>query len=242
MGAPGISVAIIDEGCDLAHEDLVYKTPGYDAYDGDNNPSPLPADGHGTSCAGVAGAKANNAKGGAGVAPKCKILPVRIAKGIGGGFWDTTSAKVADGIRKAVDRGADVLSNSYGVGPSSRRHQCVHVRADERTRRARLPDRGGDREQAIARRHLSGPSLADDQGFPRRRREQRVGPAQEQDEPRRRELVGLDLRAGGRRGRPRRAHLHHRHHGRGRLRRRELHPRLQRHVLGDAARRRGSWR
>ena len=119
MGAPGISVAIIDEGCDLGHEDLVYKTPGYDAYDGDNNPTPLPADGHGTSCAGVAGAKANNAKGGAGVAPKCKVLPVRIAKGIGGGFWDTTSAKVADGIRKAVDRGADVLSNSYGVGPSS---------------------------------------------------------------------------------------------------------------------------
>jgi len=119
LGSPGISVAIIDEGCDLAHEDLVYKTPGYDAYEGDNNPSPLPADGHGTSCAGVAGAKANNARGGAGVAPKCKLLPVRIAKGIGGGFWDTTSAKVADGIRKAVDRGADVLSNSYGVGPST---------------------------------------------------------------------------------------------------------------------------
>jgi thermitase len=119
MGTPGISVAIIDEGCDLAHEDLVYKTPGWDAYDVDNNPSPLPADGHGTSCAGIAGAKANNAKGGAGVAPKCKVFPVRIAKGIGGGFWDTTSAKVADGIRKAVDRGADVLSNSYGVGPSS---------------------------------------------------------------------------------------------------------------------------
>jgi len=119
MGTPGISVAIIDEGCDLTHEDLVYKTPGYDAYDGDNNPTPLPADGHGTSCAGVAAAKANNGKGGAGVAPRCRILPVRIAKGIGGGFWDTTSAKVADGIRTAVDRGADVLSNSYGVAPST---------------------------------------------------------------------------------------------------------------------------
>ena len=119
MGSPGISVAIIDEGCDLTHEDLVYKTPGYDAYDGDNNPSPMTADGHGTSCAGVAAAKANNAKGGAGVAPKCKVLPVRIAKGNAAGFWDTTSAKVADGIRKAVDRGADVLSNSYQLGPST---------------------------------------------------------------------------------------------------------------------------
>jgi thermitase len=119
MGSTGISVAIIDEGCDLGHEDLVYKTPGYDAYQADNDPSPLPADGHGTSCAGVANAKANNGKGGAGVAPNCKVLPVRIAKGVGGGFWDTTSAKVADGIRKAVERGADVLSNSYGVGPST---------------------------------------------------------------------------------------------------------------------------
>ncbi len=119
MGRPDISVAIIDEGCDLSHEDLVFKTPGWDAYAGDNDPSPLPADGHGTSCSGVAAARANNAKGGAGVAPGCKILPVRIAKGIGGGYWDTSSAKVADGIRKAVDRGADVLSNSYGVGPST---------------------------------------------------------------------------------------------------------------------------
>ncbi|MGH3118392.1 MAG: S8 family serine peptidase, partial [Gaiellales bacterium] len=101
MGRSEVSVAIIDEGCDLSHEDLPYKTPGYDAYESDDNPTPQPQDGHGTSCAGVAAAKANNARGGAGVAPGCKILPVRIAKGIGGGFWDTTSAKVADGIRKA---------------------------------------------------------------------------------------------------------------------------------------------
>jgi thermitase len=119
MGNPSISIAIIDEGNDLSHEDLVYKTPGYDAYDGDNNPSPQAADAHGTACAGIAAARANNAKGGAGVAPNCKVLPIRIARGIGGGFWDTSDAKVADGIRKAVDRGADVLSNSYGVPPST---------------------------------------------------------------------------------------------------------------------------
>ena len=119
MGNPAISVAIIDEGNDLAHEDITYKTPGYDAYSGDDDPTPQPSDGHGTACGGIAAARANNAKGGAGVAPRCKVLPVRIAKGVGGGFWDTTDAKVADGIRKAVDRGADVLSNSYQVGPST---------------------------------------------------------------------------------------------------------------------------
>jgi subtilisin family serine protease len=119
MGSPAISIAIIDEGCDLAHEDLVFKTPGYDAYDGDNDPTPQPADAHGTACSGVAAARANNGKGGSGVAPNCKVLPVRIARGVGGGFWDTTPAKVAEGIRHAVDRGADVLSNSYGLSPST---------------------------------------------------------------------------------------------------------------------------
>lgn len=119
MGSPSISVAIIDEGNDLTHEDIDHKLPGYDAYDGDDNPTPQPQDGHGTACAGISAARANNGKGGAGVAPRCKILPVRIARGTGGGFWDTSSAKVADGIRKAVDRGADVLSNSYSVAPST---------------------------------------------------------------------------------------------------------------------------
>lgn len=119
MGSSNISIAIIDEGCDLTHEDISYKLPGYDAYDGNDDPTPQPSDGHGTSCAGIAAALANNNKGGAGVAPNCKVLPIRIAKGIGGGYWDTTDAKVADGIRKAVERGADVLSNSYRLGPST---------------------------------------------------------------------------------------------------------------------------
>jgi thermitase len=118
-GSASIAVAVLDEGCDVTHEDLDYKTPGYDAYDRDDDPTPQATDGHGTSCAGVAAAKAGNARGGVGVAPACKVLPIRIAKGTGGGFWDTTSAMVADGIRKAVDRGADVLSNSYGVAPST---------------------------------------------------------------------------------------------------------------------------
>ena len=46
-------------------------------------------------------------------------MGIRIAKGIGGGFWSTSSAIVSDGIRRAVDLGAAVLSNSYSVGQSS---------------------------------------------------------------------------------------------------------------------------
>lgn len=119
MGSSAISVAVIDEGCDMNHEDIAYRTPGYDAYAGDNNPQPTGNDAHGTACGGIAAMRPNNGRGGAGVAPNCRILPVRIAKGIGGGYWDTTDAKVADGIRTAVNRGADVLSNSYGLGAST---------------------------------------------------------------------------------------------------------------------------
>lgn len=121
MGSSDISIAIIDEGCDMTHEDIAYKLPGYDAYAPDADPQPNGNDAHGTACGGVAAMQANNAKGGAGVAPGCKIMPIRIAQGIGGGFWSTTDAKVADGIRQAVDapRSADVLSNSYGVSPST---------------------------------------------------------------------------------------------------------------------------
>ena len=118
QGSSNISIAIIDEGCDMSHEDIVYKA-GYDAYDGDANPQPFGNDAHGTACAGVAAARKDNGVGGVGVAPGCKVVGVRIAKGIGGGFWDTTDAKVADGIRHAVDLGADVLSNSYGLGSST---------------------------------------------------------------------------------------------------------------------------
>jgi thermitase len=118
-GSAAVSVAVIDEGADLTHEDVSYRLPGFDAYDGDNDPTPNGNDAHGTACAGIVSARKDNGKGGVGVAPGCPVLPVRIAKGIGGGFWDTDSAKVANGVRTAVDRGASVLSNSYGVSPST---------------------------------------------------------------------------------------------------------------------------
>lgn len=118
QGSPNVSVAIIDEGCDMAHEDIVYKE-GWDAYSNDANPQPDGNDAHGTACAGIVAMRRNNGKGGVGVAPGCKIVGIRIARGIGGGFWDTTDAKVAAGIRRAVDLGADVLSNSYSVGQST---------------------------------------------------------------------------------------------------------------------------
>lgn len=119
-GNPGIKVAVVDEGVDMTHEDLMLNLlTGYDSVDNDNNQQPNLRDGHGTSCSGIIAAVADNGRGIAGVAPNCKLIPVRIAVGAPGGGWATTDAIIARGIRTAVDRGADVLSNSWGGGPAS---------------------------------------------------------------------------------------------------------------------------
>ena len=117
-GSKAIIVAIIDEGVNTTHNDLKGKivTP-YDAADRDNNQEPNSWDGHGTACAGIAAAKTNNGIGVAGIGWKVKIMPVRIAySNYPGGPWITSNSIIADGIRTAVDRGAHVLSNSWGGG------------------------------------------------------------------------------------------------------------------------------
>jgi len=118
-GDASLKVAVIDEGCDIGHEDIGFHLPGYDAFDGDDNPTPSGNDAHGTAVAGIVAMQKDNGRGGVGVAPGCRVMPIRIAKGLPNGFWQTSSAKVADGIRTAVARGADVLSNSYRLAPSS---------------------------------------------------------------------------------------------------------------------------
>ena len=113
-----VIVAIIDVGVDINHEDLAAKvvTP-YDAMDRDNDQQPNGPDSHGTACAGIAAAISNNALGIAGVdGGTAKILPVRIATGGSGNTWITSDAIIEDGLRTAVDRGAHVLSNSWGGG------------------------------------------------------------------------------------------------------------------------------
>ncbi len=126
VGTDGVIVAIIDEGVDTQHEDLRDKivTP-YDATDGDNDQEPQYCAGHGTSCAGIAAAMGNNGLGMAGVSWRAKIMPIRIATVDNCALpshlqsWVTNSAIIEDGIRTAVNRGADVLSNSWGGGSPS---------------------------------------------------------------------------------------------------------------------------
>jgi len=117
-GSDQVILAILDEGVDIQHPDLQDKivTP-YDATDGDDDQTPNSWDGHGTACAGIAAAITNNGLGVAGVAWDVRILPVRIASSnCDGCGWTTSAAIIEDGLRTAVDRGAHVLSNSWGGG------------------------------------------------------------------------------------------------------------------------------
>jgi hypothetical protein len=81
--------------------------PGKDIVDGDDDPSD--SDGHGTAVAQVAAARIDDGIGGAGVCPRCSILPVRV--GTKAGAWSSDSSA---GLVWAADHGATVANMSYG--------------------------------------------------------------------------------------------------------------------------------
>ena len=121
----GITIAVIDDGFDLRHPE--FRSRGkivspHDATHGTDDPSPRTRDRHGHACAGAA--CANGFRGASGVAPKAKLMPIRLSSQLG-------SQKEADAFVWAVDHGADVISCSWGPEdgrrwvPSDRLHRQV---------------------------------------------------------------------------------------------------------------------
>ncbi len=119
-GVASIKVAIIDEGVDLDHPDLVANLlPGFDATGQGSAGDASGDDAHGTACAGIVAAVGNNNLGGAGIAYNCKIIPVRIAYS-SGTSWITNNSWITNAINWSWQNGnADVLSNSWGGGGGS---------------------------------------------------------------------------------------------------------------------------
>lgn len=138
-GNPSVVVAVVDDGVDVDHPDLrdrILRNPdpedpndllGRDFFVPDNHPehyNPRPKiftfpfdqlsgnDIHGTPCAGVI-AGSGSAVDVVGIAPGCKILPVKIFHA----DFIASDARVADAIRYAALH-ADVISCSWG-GPFS---------------------------------------------------------------------------------------------------------------------------
>lgn len=116
----GVTVAVIDTGCDLNHEDLKdnivkgfnFINPAQDPFD-DN--------GHGTHVSATIAA-INNGIGMVGVAPKSKIMPVKVLGADGSG----NNINVAKGIVWAADNGADIITMSLGsVAPSDQIEKAI---------------------------------------------------------------------------------------------------------------------
>lgn len=111
----GVTVAVIDSGVDLSHPDLgANLLAGYDW--GDQDANPQDAIGHGTRVAGIVAAAQNNGVGVSGLAPKAKILPVKVSPGSQGSF---SSDVLAQAIRYAVDMGAQIVNLSLTVDQST---------------------------------------------------------------------------------------------------------------------------
>lgn len=106
---PGVTIAIVDSGVDLDHEDLTDNlVAGIDLVDPDTPPQD--EFGHGTHVAGIAAAVGGNGRGIRGVAPRARIMPVRVLDEDGRG----SSSDVSQGVRWAADNGADVVNLSLG--------------------------------------------------------------------------------------------------------------------------------
>lgn len=114
-------VAILDTGVDAEHEDIKANFKSIeDQYN--NDPQ-----GHGTHCAGIAGAVSNNHKGTASYSRdnsyyQVSSIKVLNANGMG------SQQSIVSGILKAADKGADVISLSLG-GPSNQSRQRAYKKA-----------------------------------------------------------------------------------------------------------------
>lgn len=105
-GDENIIVAVFDDGIDLQHPDLPNVNHSCDLF---NNPTGTVYGSHGTACAGIIGATANNNIGVAGVAPDCSIMSIANNFDIN----VDVAQRMANGISYAWRHGASVISNSW---------------------------------------------------------------------------------------------------------------------------------
>ena len=142
-GDTSVVIAIMDTGVDTSHPDLASRIwhntaeiagngfdddanglvddiEGWDFGRGDADPKPeytpdaigLDVGFHGTFCAGIAAAATNNDEGIAGAGWDCRIMPLKVSHPDSG----ISSSAIAGAFEYAIDKGASVISMSFG-GP-----------------------------------------------------------------------------------------------------------------------------
>jgi type VII secretion-associated serine protease mycosin len=132
----GVTVAVLDSGVDERQQDLVGSvTTGPDLTKGANPPGVAPKRIHGTNMASIIAAHGHGGgrlDGMIGVAPEARILSLRVIvenDEPGYGFFNTNErfdGTIAEGIRYAVDHGANVINMSLGKAlPTKQERQAV---------------------------------------------------------------------------------------------------------------------
>jgi subtilisin family serine protease len=108
-GSSDVVIAILDSGLETSHPEFAKRVVAPWDYVGDDA---IPNDprGHGTMSSGAAAARGNNSRGVAGVCWSCRIMPLRVLDRNGTGY----ASDVIRGITYAADKGADVISMSFG--------------------------------------------------------------------------------------------------------------------------------
>ena len=110
----GMTIAILDTGCDLTHPDLKERIIGGRNFTNDdkgNQDVYRDYNGHGTHVAGTIAATQNQ-KGVVGVAPEANLLIVKVLDKNGSGQYEW----IINGIHYAIEQKVDIISMSLG-GP-----------------------------------------------------------------------------------------------------------------------------
>lgn len=112
-GSSNITVAILDSGVDLGHEDIdnTRFINGYNFVNDNSNYEDT--HGHGTLVTGILGATPNNEEGMAGVDWNCKIMPLKIVPDPSP-FNTIIPTNIAKAVTHAKNNGANIISMSFG--------------------------------------------------------------------------------------------------------------------------------
>ena len=120
----GLTVAVLDTGCDIQHPDLKERIIGGINFTDDDRGNPelfMDYNGHGTHVAGTIAASENDG-GVIGAAPQANLLIVKVLNRHGAGQYDW----IIKGIQYAIEQKADIVSMSLG-GPvdEPRLHEAI---------------------------------------------------------------------------------------------------------------------
>ena len=107
----GVKVAVLDTGIATSHPDLKSAIVASKDFTKDGVED---KQGHGTHCAGIVAARHNDV-GVIGVAPKADLMIGKVLNNYGSGRFEW----IIDGMKWAVDEGADIISMSLGASQGS---------------------------------------------------------------------------------------------------------------------------